>query len=94
MYTPVAQGTSNVILNLFHTSACPPTERMTEMAEMQKQSSGKECGLYAIAVATNILSGMNTHSFQEQLMRSHLLECYHNNSISLTLSDSQRTESR
>ena len=60
--TLVAQGTSNVILNLFHTSVCPPTEHMIEMAEMQKQSSGKECGLYAIAVDTNTLSGINTHN--------------------------------
>ena len=79
MYTSVAQGTSNIILNLFHTSACPPTERMIEMAEMQKQSSGKVCGFYAIVVITNILSGINTHNFQEQLMISHLLECYNNN---------------
>lgn len=78
MYTSVAQGKSKVILNLFHTSASPPTEPVDEM---QKQSNGKECGLYAIAVATNILSDTNTHNFQEQLMRSHLLECYHNNKI-------------
>lgn len=48
---------------------------------MQKQVGAKECGLFAIAVAMNILSGSSTRQFQEQQMRSHLLVCYQNNVI-------------
>ena len=77
VYTLVEENTREVILNLFHLSDNP----VIEIAKMHKQRGAKECRLFAIAVATNILSGISTLEFQEQQMRSHLLSCYQNNMI-------------
>ncbi len=77
VYSVIEQDTREVSLNLFQL----PDSPVIEIAEMQKQVGAKECGLFAIAVAMNILSGSRTRQFQEQQMRSHLLACYQNNVI-------------
>ena len=71
VYTAVDQDTRKVILKLFQLSSSP----VIETVDMQKQKSARECGLFAIAVATNILSGISTLQFHKQQMRSHLLAC-------------------
>ena len=58
VYTLVEEDTREVILNLFHL----PDNPVIEIAKMHKQRGAKECGLFAIAVATNILSGIYKHS--------------------------------
>ena len=77
VYSVIEQDTRDVISNLF----LLPNNPMIHIAEMQKQRGANQCGLFAIAVATNILSGISTQQFQEQHMRSHLLACLENNAI-------------
>lgn len=77
VYSAIDQGTKEVISNLFQLSNNP----VIEIAEMQKQREANQCGLFAIAVATNILSSISTQQFQEQHMRSHLVACLENNAF-------------
>ena len=73
----VIEQDSDVISNLFPL----PNNPVIEIAEMEKQRGANQYGLFAIAVATNVLSGISTQQFQEQYMESHLLACLENNAI-------------
>ena len=79
VYNSVDPDTVKVILNLFELFA--ETDHIIEIAEvMPKQQGEKECGLFAIAAATSIITN-NNFSYQEQQMRGHLLECFQKNAL-------------
>ena len=78
MYTSIVEDTKEVLLNLFYVSTNLP---VIEIAEMCKQRGAKECGLYAITIATKILFDVSNIQFHEQKMRTHLLKCYQNKVI-------------
>jgi len=46
--------------------------------EVQKQETGAECGLYAVANATSIAFGMDPTKlvYNEARMRAHLVHCF------------------
>lgn len=68
------------IAQLMHTS-----ERQIRIitSPVQQQTNGYDCGLYAIAFATELAFGFNPEeaSFNQSEMRSHLLNCYKNQTM-------------
>ena len=54
-----------------------------KMARCQKQKGCKDCGLYAIAIATSICFGLRPTKqvFRQDLMRIHLVNCFNQGSI-------------
>lgn len=76
VFTSVSQGTTEVILNLFDLA----DSHMIEIVQMKKQDGSRDCGLFAIAVATHILLNENV-SFCQQRMRNHLLQCFEANRL-------------
>ena len=69
-----------VVLNLFQGSLLP-----VQMAEIQKQDGGCDCGLFAIAVATALAFHHNprTLTFEQTLMRPHLIQCFEKGKLTL-----------
>ena len=43
---------------------------------VQKQKGTKDCGLFAVAVATNLAYGIKTFKFDQDQMRRHLCACF------------------
>lgn len=78
-YDNVDKETSGVIFNLFsqHCSI--------EVVKSQEQVGGKDCGLFAIGNATALCFGQNPAVivFDQDKMRSHLLECLDKGTFSL-----------
>ena len=64
---------------------CSPSNIISVLEGVPKQQEGKECGLYAIAKATSIAEGKNPLklSYNEALMREHLLHCFSNRKLEL-----------
>lgn len=73
VYSSLDQETEAVVLNLFQGSLLP-----VQMAETQKQDGGCDCGLFAIAVATALAfhQDAKTLTFEQTLMRPHLIQCF------------------
>ena len=71
VYSTLDDETNEVIANLFHS----PT---VLMIKTQKQEGSKDCGLFAIAVATAIAHGADPTSlrFDQAAMRNHLVQCF------------------
>ena len=48
------------------------------MTQCRKQKGGKDCGIFAIAIATAIASGLNPsrQNFKQEAMRGHLVDCF------------------
>ena len=46
--------------------------------DVQRQSGGSDCGLFAIAFATALCGGLDPHiqNFEQSKMREHLKECF------------------
>ena len=66
--------------NLF----CSDTGKVIiKMARCQKQKGSKDCGLYAIAIATSLCFGSRPTKqvFRQDLMRSHLVNCFNKGSM-------------
>ena len=51
-----------------------------KMTQCRKQTGSKDWGVYAIAIATAIASGLNLsrQNFKQQAMRGHLVDCFNN----------------
>lgn len=71
VYSAVNDDTRSVIHNLFGPEICTLT-----MMKMQKQDGPDDCGLFAIAVATSLVHGVDIGIFKQEAMRKHLLECF------------------
>ena len=56
---------------------CEESKIAIDYVDVQKQQGGNDCGLFAIAFATSICSRQSpaTLSYDQSLMRSHLLQC-------------------
>lgn len=82
LYTHVDEKSKAVIHNLFdlqcNTSDC------IDIVGIKKQEGVKDCGLFAIAIATALLLGEDpaTLHFKQSDMRNHLLKCYDTNKLS------------
>jgi len=48
------------------------------MTQCRKQKGGKDCGVFAIAIATAIVSGLNPsrQNFKQEAMKGHLVDCF------------------
>ena len=79
VYSSVNEETKAVIQTLFGM----PENYETTVIDSHKQIGGKDCGVFAIATATAILSGCNLRSveFIQEQMRSHLLDCFNSKVI-------------
>ena len=63
-----------------------PSSSLTyELCPVQQQSGGKDCGLFAIAFATEVAYGGDPVivSYQQAEMRSHLLSCFEKGELQL-----------
>ena len=69
IYTHVDEKSKVVIRNLFHLQS--NTSDCIEIVPTKKQSGVRDCGLYAIAVATALLFGEDPSEKQSD-MRNHL----------------------
>ena len=70
-------------INLFqYNCEKPPRIRVIKT---QKQKGNKDCGLFAIAMATAIAFGNDPsrQSFCQDLMRAHLVDCLKNEQFSM-----------
>lgn len=50
---------------------------------LQKQKGAIDCGLFAVAFATNIGYGRNTFKFNQSQMRRHLIACFEASEIAV-----------
>ena len=59
------------------------SEAVIEMMDVQTQSGGNDCGLFAIAFAVALCNGTSPcdSTFTQSLMRSHLSGCLQNHTI-------------
>lgn len=55
------------------------------MVNMQRQPSHCECGLFAVATATELAAGNNPFKFcyRVDAMRNHMINCFHAGQMSL-----------
>ena len=53
------------------------------MLQCQKQTGATYCGLFAIAIAIAIASGLNPSkmNFRQEVMRAHLVNCFNKNQL-------------
>ena len=69
-----------VVENLF---TCDNVKPHIKMIKYQKQKGSKDCGVYAIAIATFLGFGLRpTKAFRQDVMRSHLVNCFNKMSMS------------
>ena len=70
------------LLQLFKTCSKRLESLKFEIADMQVQKGSTDCGVFAIAVATSLLYGINP-SYKQDKMRDHLLCCLDSGSLSV-----------
>ena len=70
----MADGSVSVIKNLF---AVTNTTKI-EVKKMQHQRGSSDCGVFAIAVCTALLNGVDVSTvvFSQAKMREHLVSCF------------------
>ena len=70
-----------VVENLF---TCDNVKPNIKMVKCQKQKGSKDCGVYAIAIATSLGFGLRPtkQAFRQDLMRLHLVNCFNKKSMS------------
>ena len=73
VYRTLHQPTKNIILNLF-----PVSLTSTELAEVNKQRGGLDCGVFAVVISTALAFGQNpvVIKFDQPAMRLHLVTCF------------------
>lgn len=78
VYRSIDEATSTVITTLFQASTL-------KIIESQKQEGKTDCGVFAIATATALAHGVNlsTYTFLQSAMRSHLVNCFKENLMTL-----------
>lgn len=82
LYCAVDEATKLIVVNRFQTAGGQPPQ--IKVVRPQKQNGGKDCGVFAIAVATSIAFGHSlTVTFDQQRMRSHLAGCFKNKLLSV-----------
>ena len=64
---------------------CGGIDPQIKMIQCRKQKGVKDCGIFAIAFATAIAHGLNPsrQNFNQQAMRAHLVDCFHNKLLTL-----------
>ena len=83
LFKSIDKETKSIILNLFeHNSESQPT---INLVRSQQQKGTKDCGVFAIAMATAIALGQNPSNvtFHQELMRAHLVDCLEKHKFTL-----------
>ena len=72
IYRTLDRTTKNIISNLF------PCSSSIELVKINRQTGGKDCGLYAIAVSTALAFHHDPSAikFDQSSMRPHLVACF------------------
>ena len=78
LYKSIHKETVTVVQNMFKKVG----KVKIEIADMQVQKGSTDCGVFAIAVATSLLYGINP-SYKQDKMRDHLLYCLDSGSLSI-----------
>ena len=73
LFSTIDKETRNIIQNLFQATSCKKPN--IKLVRCQKQTGGKDCGVFSIAFATTIAFRMKMTKFHQELMRAHLVEC-------------------
>ena len=79
VYNSVDKDTREVCLNLFDASEHDPVIEMG--SPMCKQLQPNQCGIFAIAVATNLLHNVSIAEINEAQARGHVLSCFENQEL-------------
>ena len=76
----LSQDTVHVIVRMVK---CEDEELMVKLIPVQHQTNGNDCGLFALAFATDFAEGINPSEryYDEKALRNHLLQCFRNNEI-------------
>ena len=79
VYQTLDSTTNSIILNFF------PTSTSAELVEINRQTGGEDCGVFAIAIATALAFSKNpvAITFNQPTMRSHLVACFEKGTFSL-----------
>ena len=70
LYTFLDKDTTALVLRIFQGST------MVKLVEGPKQIGFFDCGLFAIATATSLVTGISATSDNQSLMRKHLIKCF------------------
>ena len=70
LYTFLDKDTTALVLRIFQGST------MVKLVEGPKQIGFIDCGLFAIATATSLVTGISATSYIQSLMRRHLIKCF------------------
>ena len=76
----LSQDTVHVIARMVK---CEEEEFMVKLMPVQHQTNGNDCGLFALAFATDFAEGIDPSEryYDEKDLRNHLLQCFRNNEI-------------
>ena len=69
VYNDIDKATMTTLNNLF-------IFRSVKVVKFQKQIGGKDCGVFSIAAATQLLLKGDTSHLKQDTMRSHVLKCF------------------
>ena len=72
LYRTLDQPTENIILNLF------PAATITELFQVNRQTGGLDCGVFAVAISTALAFQQNPAviKFDQPALRPHLVACF------------------
>lgn len=70
LYSFLDKATTALVLRVFHGST------MVKLEQGPKQVGFVDCGLFAIATATSLVTGIHANSYNQSLMREHLIQCF------------------
>ena len=76
----LSQDTVHVIARMVK---CEDEEFMVKLMPVQHQTNGSDCGLFALAFATDFAEGIDPSEryYDEKALRNHQLQCFRNNEI-------------
>ena len=72
LYRTLDQPTENIISNLF------PAATITELVQVNRQTGGLDCGVFAVAISTALAFHQNPAviKFDQPALRPHLVACF------------------
>ena len=76
MYDSIDDTTSKAIHSIFDGKM-----QINLVKDIQKQKGVTDCGIFAIAIATSLLHKIPIKTFNQLLLRPHLISCFENYKI-------------
>lgn len=81
VYHCVDDQTKEICLNLFDDPPSADPASVINMSPMCMQQQPNQCGVLAIAVATNLLHSTSVTDINEAQARNHLMSCFENQKL-------------